>query len=160
MREGTLALFYFCKYLELGALSIWTVLMIGQISLILQPIKMDNNNEVQMTILLPIVGVLSLFNLLFNNLLINLRFYCKMKCVTVGMCIFDCINIVQCHCCLDKPCRDRCFTPWTIVKWVLKSAIIGYTVFILGKLKGSLEEEEELFGDRGEQQSMDEYSTM
>ena len=160
MREGTLALFYFCKYLELGALSIWTVLMIGQISLILQPIKMDTNTEMQMTILLPIVGVLSLFNLLFNNLLINLRFYCKMKCVTVGMCIFDCINIVQCHCCLDKPCRDRCFTPWTIVKWVLKSAIIGYTVFILGKLKGSLEAEEELFGDRGEQQSMDEYSTM
>ena len=160
MREGTLALFYFCKYLELGALSIWTVLMIGQISLILQPIKMDTNTEMQMTILLPIVGVLSLFNLLFNNLLINLRFYCKMKCVTVGMCIFDCINIVQCHCCLDKPCRDRCFTPWTIVKWVLKSAIIGYTVFILGKLKGKLEEEEELFGDRGEQQSMDEYSTM
>ena len=160
MREGTLALFYFCKYLELGALSIWTVLMIGQISLILQPIKMDTNDEMQMTILLPIVGVLSLFNLLFNNLLINLRFYCKMKCVTVGMCIFDCINIVQCHCCLDKPCRDRCFTPWTIVKWVLKSAIIGYTVFILGKLKGSLEEEEELLGKRGEEQSIDEYSTM
>ena len=142
MREGTLALFYFCKYLELGALSIWTVLMIGQISLILQPIKMDTNDEMQMTILLPIVGVLSLFNLLFNNLLINLRFYCKMKCVTVGMCIFDCINIVQCHCCLDKPCRDRCFTPWTLVKWVLKSAIIGYTVFVLGKLKGELEETE------------------
>ena len=46
------------------------------------------------------------------------------------------------------------------MKWVLKSAIFGYTVFILGKLKGSLEEEEELFGERGEQQSMDEYSTM
>ena len=161
MREGTLALFYFCKYLELGALLIWTVLMIGQISLILQNSPdTSNTTELQMTILLPIVAVLSLYNLLFNNLLINLRFYCKMKCVTVGMCIFDCINIVQCHCCLDKPCRDRCFTPWTIVKWVLKSAIIGYTVFILGKLKGSLEEEEEQLGKRGEEQFIDEYSTM
>ena len=46
MREGTLALFYFCKYLELGALLIWTVLMIGQISLILQNSPdMENSNE-------------------------------------------------------------------------------------------------------------------
>ena len=83
--------------------------------------------------MLPICGFLSLMNLFYNNLLINLRFRCKMSCVTTGLCIYDCLNFMFCHCVLLKPCRDRCFTPWTLGKWVLKVGIFGYTIFLVGK---------------------------
>ena len=56
-----------------------------------------------------------------------------MNCVTFGLCIFDCINFVFCYCVLLKPCRDRCFTPWTLVKWVLKAGIFGYTIYLVNK---------------------------
>ena len=139
MKEGTLALFYFCKFLELGALLIWSVLTLSQISLVIQmdyperdedhPLMMEGNPELFYPLIL--IAVLIIYNLLFNNLLINLRFYCKMKCVTVGLCIYDAWNYAQCECCLNKLCRDRCFTRFTVTKWVLKSSIIGLTVLVL-----------------------------
>ena len=75
--------------------------------------------------------LLALFNLLYNNLLINLRFKAKMKSVTIGMCCFDLINFCICYCCLVKPCRDRCFQPWSLVKWALKAVIISVTVYLV-----------------------------
>ena len=110
--------------------------------------------------LLALVAVLIVFNLAFNNLLINLRFYCKMNYVTCGLCVFDCINFAQCHCCLDKPCRDRCFTPWTIVKWILKTLIIVATIVLINQEVKGLEQVEELFTDRGESYIEDEYMTL
>ena len=133
MREGTLALFYFCKYLELGALLIWSVLTLSQISLTVQVDYEHFATRPEKFGPLILVGVLIIYNLLFNNLLINLRFYCKMRCVTVGLCVYDAVNFVQCECCLNKPCRDRCFTPWTIVKWILKTLVISVTLYILNQ---------------------------
>ena len=75
--------------------------------------------------------------LLYNNLLINLRFKVKTKSVTCGMFFYDCINSVICFWCLLKPCRDRWFTPWTIVKWVIYTGIIGYTTFLVRDKKDS-----------------------
>ena len=132
MKEGTLALFYFCKFLELGALLIWSVLTLSQISLVIQmdhPTLMEYKPELFYPLIL--IAVLIIYNLLFNNLLINLRFYCKMRCVTVGLCIYDAWNYAQCECCLNKLCRDRCFTRFTVTKWVLKSSVIGLTVLVL-----------------------------
>lgn len=73
--------------------------------------------------------VLILWNLFYNNLLINLRFLAKMRCVTFGMFLFDALNFLFCYCFLVKPCRDRCFTPWTIIKWLIKGGIIGTAIY-------------------------------
>ena len=85
--------------------------------------------------------VLVFFNLLYNNLVINLRFLAKVKCYTTGRCIYDFINILQCYCFLLKPCRDRCFTPWTVGKWVIKAGIIGYTIYLVRDKKQEWEDE-------------------
>lgn len=58
-----------------------------------------------------------------------------MKSVTLGKCGFDLINYLFCYCFLVKPCRDRCFSPWTIVKWLIKGGIIGYTIWLVHEKK-------------------------
>ena len=135
MREGTLALLIICKWLEIVALLVWSILTISQISLVIQ-IDHPSMIEERPQIFYPLIltAVLILYNLLFNNLLINLRFYCKMKCVTVGLCVYDACNYAQCECCLKKVCRDRCFTRWTIGKWILKLVVIYYTILALGEV--------------------------
>jgi len=82
-------------------------------------------------ILSVICCAICVLHLFYNNLLINLRFYSKMKCVTCGLCLFDCINWAFCYCILLKPCRDRCFTIWTAVKWVFLAAIMGTTIYLV-----------------------------
>ena len=52
-------------------------------------------------------AVLVVVNLLYNQLLINLRFRCKMSCVTIGLVFYDCINCLQCFACLKYCCIDR-----------------------------------------------------
>ena len=63
--------------------------------------------------------------------MINLRFTAKMRCVTFGLCLFDAFNYLFCYCFLVKPCRDRCFTPWTIGKWLIKGGFMGYTIYMI-----------------------------
>lgn len=61
-----------------------------------------------------------LYHLFYNNLLINLRFKIKIESYNFGKYFaFDVLNYLMCYFCLLKPCRDRCCTPWTIVKWVI-----------------------------------------
>ena len=79
--------------------------------------------------------VLALFNVFYNNLLINLRFYTKMQCVTFGLCIYDCLNYTFCYCILQMPCRDRCFSIWTTIKWCIKAAVMGYTIWLVQDMK-------------------------
>ena len=86
--------------------------------------------------------ILVLYNLFYNNLLINLRFLCKMKCYTVGLCIFDCLNIMFCYRIFFKPCRDQCcFKPLTIGKWIIKGGLIGYTIYMIREKNDQWEEE-------------------
>ena len=80
--------------------------------------------------------LLVVFNLFYNNLVINLRFKCKIYCVTIGMCVFDAMNILCCYCFLLTPCRDQCFKPWTLIKWAVKFIIFGYTIALV-KIKCS-----------------------
>ena len=81
MRNGTLFLFYFVKYLELTFLFIGTSITIGSglwlVQRILNSIDISST-EMQLLVLIPICLLIILFNLFYNNLLINIRFFCKM----------------------------------------------------------------------------------
>ena len=147
MRSGTLGLFYFCKFVELIFLTIWTVLTIGSGVWLVQRIANSvdiTSSEKQCLVLVPLCLLLAFFNLFYNNLLMNLRFKCKMNCVTIGTVIFDWVNFLFCYCILKKPCRDRCFTPWTLVKWFIKAALFGYTIYVVKQREGErmIEDEE------------------
>ena len=79
----------------------------------------------------------------------NLRFYSKMKCVTCGICLFDCLNYLFCYCFLRKPCLDRWNNPWTAGKWIFKAAFIGYTISLIRNRKDEWEETFEAGGEVG-----------
>ena len=94
-----------------------------------------SEKDIQCIVLVIVSCVLIVYNLLYNNLLINLRFLAKMRCVTCGICFYDVLNFVWCNCCLNKLCRDRCFSIGTTIKWVLKGGIMGYTIYMVrGKI--------------------------
>jgi len=144
MKVATLGLFYFVKYLELTFLLVWTTLLIISTAMLIDEITKQvvlESKDTQLIVLTCVCAVLAFFNVLYNNLLINLRFKAKMKCVTFGLCLFDCANFTMCYCFLVKPCRDRCFTPWTLGKWLVKGAIFGYTIYLVrDKLEREMEE--------------------
>jgi len=130
----TLGLFYFVKWLELAFLFVWTGLLFSSAFYFIDLITEQNeieSSDLQCIIFTAISMVLVLWNLFYNNLMINLRFVAKMRCVTFGMCIFDAFNYLMCYCILRKPCRDRCFSPWTLGKWLIKGGIIGYTIYLI-----------------------------
>lgn len=95
--------------------------------------------------MLIITMVLVVINLLFNNLLINLRFYVKVKSATCGLIFYDFINLITLKPCLYKICRDRCFTGLTFLKWIVKAIVIGITIHLLYKERDEFEEEDFLF---------------
>ena len=73
--------------------------------------------------------LIAVMNLFYNTLLTNLRLFAKIEfCTTWGLCCFDCLNILCCFKCCRKACQDRCLTPFTVLKWVLSAAWIGYTI--------------------------------
>ena len=72
--------------------------------------------------------VLIIFQLCYNTLLTNLRLFAKMKCVTFGLCLFDCTNWMICFCCVRRLCQDRLNSWFTLVKWIFYIAIIGFTI--------------------------------
>ena len=143
MRQATLGLFYVVKYTELTFLIAWTGLLFSSafyfIDLITE--QADINSKDRMCIIFTgVCMVLVLWNLFYNNLLINLRFLAKMRCVTFGLCIFDALNFLFCYCFLVKPCRDRCFTPWSLIKWLIKGGVFGYTIYIIQEKKDEWED--------------------
>ena len=95
-------------------------------------------------ILVAVCMVLTLFNVLYNKLFTNLRFLAKINCVTFGMCTFDCFNVLICFCLLKKPCRDRCFTPWTLGKWAIKAILFGITIKAVMDKKSAWEDDFEV----------------
>ena len=143
MKPATLGLIYLFKFSELIFLMIWTVLVWQSCISFTQTVWAEQEKEMRDFILmglLPLCCVLSLFNLFYNNLFINLRFKSKMKSVTLGLCCFDAINYCICYCFLVKPCRDRCLTPWSVVKWVIKAVIFGTTVYLIQEKKSEWED--------------------
>ena len=144
MHQLTLYLFYVVKYAELILLIIGTVLIISGIAKIVDQIRsqaVTTDKDMSLLIMSIVSGVLVTFHLFYNNLLINLRFYCKTRCVTFGLCMYDGINCAICHCFLFKPCRDRCCTIWTTIKWVIYGIIMGVTIHLLKEYERSILED-------------------
>ena len=134
MKECTLGLFYLVKYAELIFLIVWTGITVSSATWFIDRITSQyemEDKDMQCVIFVSISAVLIIFNTLYNNLLTNMRFLSKMKCVTCGICCYDVLNFAMCHCILSKPCRDRCCTGWTLGKWAVKGALIGYTIFLV-----------------------------
>lgn len=101
----------------------------------------EDDGEVVLLAMCIVCTVLAFFHLFYNNLLINLRFLCKMRCVTLGLCMYDCVNIAFCHCILLKPCRDRCFTIWTMIKWAIYGVIMGVTIHLVKNYETRIQEQ-------------------
>lgn len=122
------------KYAELLFLLILTGLITGSTLSFIDTITSQaelEDKDIQCIAFAIISFVIAIYNLFFNNLFLNIRFYAKMKSITLGKCIFDAFNTCFCYRFLKKPCRDKCFTPWTIAKWITKLFILGYTISLV-----------------------------
>lgn len=87
----------------------------------------DDHHYLHMMIGISASLVLMHYHLFYNNLLYNLRFKIKMENYNCGRYVcFEPPNILNCHCFLKKPCQDRCFTVWTIVKWLIYAPFFFY----------------------------------
>lgn len=82
--------------------------------------------------------ILSVFNVFYNNLFVNLRFKCKTCCKCIGVCCFDVFNWLIGYCCMKKLCQDKCFSVFTIIKWLATAGIFGYTIYAVDKTKKDL----------------------
>ena len=119
-KKATVILFNFVKFAELIWIIVLTCLIfakgINLITMITEQADIKSKDD-QCIKSVSISMMLVLYNLFYTNLLINLRFKCKLRCYTIGLCIFDCLNFIFCYRILLKPCRDQCCgKPWTIGK--------------------------------------------
>ena len=96
--------------------------------------KKRNSN---ILLLVRVVWFLLFWNLLYNNLLVNLRFKIKTKSVTCGMFFFDCINSVTCWFCAIKFCRDRIPSKWFVTKWLIYTIVFAPTIYFVMDKKNS-----------------------
>ena len=85
-----------------------------------------------MTVLSIIACVLAVFNIVYNNLVTNIRFSCKMKNKCCGRLCWDWSNLVICNCFLRKICSDHFCTVRTAIKWAFK---ISYLAVLVGLIK-------------------------
>jgi len=129
MREGTFLCLMICKWMELAALAALTAFMI--ISCVQTIIALDGR-AVYLTVLSIIACVLALLNLIFNNLLTNLRFSVKTWSLCCGRLFYDFCNILICDCILRKLCLDRFCSVPTALKWSFK---IVFLAILIGLFK-------------------------
>ena len=129
MRPGSLFCLVICKWIELIFLMLLTGFLITSCA---QMIIKLNGDAVYLTVLSILACVLSGFNLFYNNLFMNLRFRQKKDCQTFGVLFYDLPNLIFCHFCCNKLCRDRCPTLATTFKWIFKTA---YLVIVIGLIK-------------------------
>ena len=144
-KKATVILFNFVKFAELIWITVLTCLIFAKgINFFIMITEQSEikSKDVQCIIGVSISMVLVLYNLFYTNLMINLRFKCKLKCYTIGLCVFDCLNFIFCYRILLKPCRDQCcIKPWTIGKWIIKVGLIGLTSYLIRQKNHQWEEE-------------------
>lgn len=71
-------------------------------------------------------------------MLINLRFAVKMKCVTCGLVVFNCLNYICLYKLCLKPCRDRCCGGgyWNLIKILPTLGVMIWTINEVRDLQG------------------------
>jgi len=108
----------------------------------IEKVSTHNDKGLYLIIMTAVALVMAVYHLFYNNLLINLRFRFKMRCLTLGkFCMYDALNYLFCSCFLHKICRDRCFTLPTGIKWVVYCAYFWtFAVFVFLWKKQALED--------------------
>lgn len=118
MKPGTLTCLVICKWIELIFLMLLTVFMIADC------VRLTNRfdrSDFHLSVLSIIACIFAVFNLFYNNLLINIRFRVKTNCFTIGPFIYDIPNILFCHFCFHRLCRDVWCSIGSVIKWLVKS---------------------------------------
>lgn len=160
MKQATLSLLYLVQWLEMIFLFVWTGLLISSGFWFIQRVRDQYTIESSDATVIALVSacmVAALFGVLYNKLFTNLRFLCKINCVTFGLCTFNFFNYLICYCILKKPCRDRCFSWWTIGKWVIKTGLFVATILMVNAKKADWEEDFQVGLVEGETSRLDMY---
>lgn len=129
MRLSTFLCLKLTKVFELMLLIVLTAFLIAGC---VQLIEDLDGKAIYLTVLSIIACVLALFNIFYNNLVTNVRFYCKLKNKCFSFFCWDAINPVICNCFLSNVCLDRCCSVGTAVKWVFK---VSYIAVLVGLIK-------------------------
>jgi len=146
MRKSTLNFYIFIKYVEMLFLFLFTTLIISSGAWIISKLANDSDTfEKEGTLfstkrmLLTFTSlslIIAIWNLFFNTLFTNLRLLAKMRCVTLGLCVFDCMNYICCYKCCKFGCQDRCSSGGcpklqTAFKWLLSAIIVGTNIYYI-----------------------------
>lgn len=145
-RQATLVLYSCFKFIELILQIALTGLMCGSGFWLTDKIREQTIVLDEDRTLMAMVGislVLTIYQLFYNTLLINLRFNVKMKCVTAGLCMFDCVNFLFCYCCLKKICKNNNWI-FVLLKWVLQIGVMAFTYTLVKAKQDRWEEEFEV----------------
>ena len=144
-----MVLCYIIKTLELVYLTTVCILMWVSGMPLLSKFDFPNRVEGYFIIL---CCCISTFTVLYNNLLTNIRFKCKMSCVTLGKVTFDLVNYAILYCWLKNVCRDRFFKISSVIRWLCYTGIFAYTIYAVRSVKMNLRDtnpdvEHFLYGD-------------
>lgn len=134
MRKSTVSFYLFMKYVEMSLLFLLTTLIVSSGVWTINKVKnlsstddfLTDEPELVIGVLLSIIMVT--FNMMYNTLLINLRFYVKTKSKTIGLCFFDCINFIICYRVCKKSCHSRLVSCQSVINWASNIAVMGFTI--------------------------------
>ena len=135
------------RFLELLLVTMLTSLILSSGLWLIDKIRSQNiisDEEVYVMALVVITMIMVIYNLFYNILLSNLRFAVKMRCVTFGLCIFDCTNHICCWKCCKTLCENKftnkniCFT---ILKWGVTAIFCSITIIFIKNERSNWEED-------------------
>ena len=97
MRESTLWLLILIKWCEMIFLWVLVGCLIPSCIALIQNLEGD---AIYISVLAIISCLFALVHAVYNTLFTNLRFCFKLRCVTLGKCVYDFFNYLICFCCL------------------------------------------------------------
>ena len=130
MKECTLGLLYFCKFGELFFYFMWTwYTWWNGIAFIT---KADpENGDMYLQYMAGLAIFLITYHFFFMNILINLRFWCRLQCVSLCKKPYTCCNFLFCVEKMSPYCTDKWFKRATMIKWVFFTGyflVLGWLV--------------------------------
>ena len=87
----------------------------------------DDDDDSVIALIIISLLLVTVYNF-YNQLLVNIRFCVKMKCVTCGLCIFDGLNYLFCWPCFGKACLLN-NSKGSIIKWLMILVVAVVTEF-------------------------------